>query len=79
MNNSTTTEAEGFIEYRGDAEPLDAWVDSLAEYEVELISDGLRGWGEYTRLVKLTSSDSGGEYHLFYLVTDEAAPYVTTS
>lgn len=61
---------EGYIEMGETPEDLDAWIDSLCDYDVTLVS-GASGWGEYTHLVRLDSlSDDGGT--LYYLVPSEA-------
>lgn len=57
--------AEGYIEYRGDGEDAEEWLDSLADYTPELDSDGITGWGEYTHLVRLIPDN--GDPALYYL------------
>jgi hypothetical protein len=63
--------AEGYIEYRGDGEDADEWLDSLSGYWIT-DAGAASGWGEYTHLVRL--DDLAEEYShspvLFYLIPD---------
>lgn len=61
-------EAQDLIEYAGDPEGIEGWLDALVDYDVTAITDGVRGWDDYTHLVRLASIDRPEEPPLYYLV-----------
>lgn len=65
--------AEGYIEYRGDAEDLEGWLDDISDYTPTIDSSNIRGWNEYTHTIKLTPDDPDIPA-LYYLVTEEVLP-----
>ena len=64
-------EDQGLVEYNGEPEDLDEWLDNLERYTAQVESYGIRGWDEYTHIVRLTP-DNDSEPTLYCLVTEEA-------
>jgi hypothetical protein len=65
--------AEGYIEYRGDAEDLDEWLDATSDCTPTIESSNILGWNEYTHMVRLAPDDADMPA-LYYLVTEESLP-----
>lgn len=64
-------EDQGLIDPTTEPKGLTEWLDAVVdEYDATYVGP-LRGWGEYTALVKLQPINSGGSA-LYYLVTSEA-------
>ena len=66
-------EDQGLVEYAGDPEELDEWIDCTRDdYRASLVSTRVQGWGDYTAIVRLEDVDYIGDPGIYYLVTDAA-------
>lgn len=63
-------EDQGLVEYAGDPEELQEWVEAVCDdYHASLASTRVQGWGDYTAIVRLERDD---DPTIYYLVTDAA-------
>lgn len=59
-------EDQGLVEYAGDPEELQEWVEAVRDdYHVALASTRVMGWDDYTAIVRL---ERDGDPALYYLV-----------
>ena len=59
-------EDQGLVEYAGDPEELDEWIDSVCDdYHFSLISARVQGWGAYTAIVRMERDGDPDLYYLF--------------
>jgi len=66
-------EGQGLVQYAGDSEGVEAWLDSLCDYDTTLMSDNVMGWDQYTHVVKLASIVYPEDPPLYYLVPPTVA------
>lgn len=58
-------EDQGLVEYAGDPEELQEWIDSVRdEYHASLVSTRVQGWGDATAIVRLERDDDPAIYYL---------------
>lgn len=66
-------EEQGLVEYAGDPEELQEWVEAVRdEYHASLVSTRVQGWGDATAIVRLDYVDHIGDPAIYYLVNPAA-------